>query len=129
MKKKLKFGLLLVIFILFFSGCTEIKNIEDYNYEEKILGKWNATDIAEGEDGSIIFNFLSNNSFYINLTEKNLNNELNTQTTWMKYNITKDDLTMMITKNEVILDYSFSNNFTILSFKESNGILTTLNKI
>ena len=128
MLKTLTLGIISLLLIITFSGCLD-NDTNEYDYTEKILGKWNATDIAEGEDGSIIFNFLSNNSFYINLTEKNLNNELNTQTTWMKYNITKDDLTMMITKNEVILDYSFSNNFTILSFKESNGILTTLNKI
>jgi len=127
MLKTLTLGIISLLLIITFSGCLD-NDTNEYDYTEKILGKWLSNDIPEGEDGSIVFNFLINNTFFINLTEKNDNGNYSTQTTSLKYNITKENLTMFIAEEKVILNYSFSDNFRTLTIKESNGTPTILKK-
>jgi len=127
MLKTLTLGIISLLLIITFSGCLD-NDTNEYDYTEKILGKWLSNDIPEGEDGSIVFNFLINNTFFINLTEKNDNGNYSTQTTSLKYNITKENLTMFIAEEKVILNYSFSDNFRTLTIKEVNGTPTILKK-
>jgi len=128
MLKTLTFWVIILWLIISLTGCFDIESNSNYDFNEKILGKWLANDNPEGEDGSIIFHFLRNNTFYINLTEKNDNGNYTTQTTSLKYNITKENLTMFIADEKVILDYTFSNNFKTLTIKEENGTPTILKK-
>jgi hypothetical protein len=127
MFKLLKIGITLIIIIFFSSGCFELDNSNKYDYSEKILGKWYIDDVTEGEDGSVIFNFLSNNSFYINMTEL-IDGNLTTQTAWMTYNITEDKLIMVIENNEISINYSFSNSFNNLILIEPDGTSTELKR-
>ena len=127
MIKIIKFCIILLMLNISLVGCLD--NTSEYNFNEKILGKWLANDIPKGEDGSVLFNFLSNSTFYINLTEKNDNGKYTNQTTSLEYNLTKEYLTMFIAGEKVILGYTFSNDFMTLTIREENGTSTILKKL
>jgi len=115
----------IVIFLLAIglSGCI---NSDDYG--EKILGKWIAGETLEGEDGSVIFNFFSNSSFYVNLTEIDESGHPITQTAWMTYEISDEKFVMIIENNKIFLDYSFSDNYQTLNLLQKDGTSTILTK-
>jgi len=121
--------IVVVIFILAvgLSGCTSTEHHKE-NYKELFLGKWLAGDIPEGEDGSVVFNFFSNDSFYVNLTETDEHGNSSTQTAWMTYNITNDTLIIVVEGNEVHLGFSFSNNYKTLILTEADGTATVLKR-
>lgn len=127
MLKIIKFCAILLLLNISLVGCLD--NTGEYNFNEKIIGKWLANDIPQGEDGSVLFNFLTNNTFYINLTEKNNNGKYTNQTTSLIYNITKENLIMFIADEKIILGYTFSNDFLTLTIKEKNGTPTILKKL
>jgi hypothetical protein len=112
------------LIIIGLSGCVSLDELK-----EKILGKWLVGDIPEGEDDSVVFHFFSNGSFYVNLTEIDEYGNSNTETAWMTYNLTEDKLIMVIEENKVFLDYSFSENYTILELTEKNEPSMILKKI
>ena len=120
--------ILLVVTVIFLlviglSGCTDSDDCK-----EKILGKWLIGDTPEGGDGSVIFNFFSNGSFYVNLTEIDEYGHSTTQTSWMTYEITGDEFVMIIEHNEIFLDYSFSDNYQTLNLMQKDGTSTILTK-
>ena len=122
-KKIFMVGIIIFLSVNGFSGC-----IDTENYEEKILGKWLVGSISEGDDDSVIFNFFSNDSFYVNMTEVDEYGAPTTQTAWMIYEITDDKFIMTIEGNEVFLDYSFSDNDQTLTLTEKDGSLTVLTR-
>ena len=122
-KKIFMVGIIIFLSVNGFSGCIDIEN-----YEEKILGKWLVGSIPEGDDDSVIFNFFSNDSFYVNMTEVDEYGTPTTQTAWMIYEITDDKFIMTIEGNEVFLDYSFSDNDQTLTLTEKDGSLTVLTR-
>lgn len=122
-KKILMVGIIIFLSVNGFSGCTDTEN-----YEEKILGKWLVGSIPEGDDDSVIFNFFSNGSFYVNMTEVDEYGTPTTQTAWMTYEITDDKFIMIIEGNEVFLDYSFSDNDQTLTLTEKDGTPTVLTR-
>lgn len=107
------------------SGCVD--HSSDFDFKEKIIGKW-LSDAVPQNEGSVIFNFLINNTLYVNFSEINNGSYIN-QTTSFKYNITKDNLEMFIGDEPLILDYTFKDNFTTLSLIDENGTPTILTKI
>ena len=121
--------LVVVVFILTvgLSGCTSTEHHKE-NYKELFLGKWVAGDTPEGEDGSVVFNFFSNDSFYVNLTNVDQHGNSSTQTAWMTYNITNNTLIMVIEGNEVHLGFSFSNNDKTLTLTEEDGTSTVIKR-
>ena len=127
MLKIITFCTIILLLNISLVGCLD--NTSEYDFNEKIIGKWLANDIPQGEDGSVLFNFLTNNTFYINLTEKNDDGKYTNQTTSLIYNITKENLTMIIAGEKVILGYKFSNDFLTLTIKEENGTPTILKKL
>ena len=56
--------IIVTLLIIGLSGCVSLEQLK-----EEILGKWLVGEIPEGEDGSVVFHFFSNGSFYLNLTE------------------------------------------------------------
>ena len=127
MKKKILItGIIIFLLVIGLSGCMYTDN--NKNYKEKILGIWLAGDTPEGEDGSVIFNFFSNGSFYVNLTEVDEYGDSTMQTAWMTYEITDDNFVMIIEGNEVFLDYSFSDDDKSLTLVEKDGTSTILTK-
>ena len=116
----------MIIFLsIIITGC--IEESSEYDFKEKIIGKWLSDSIPQDE-GSAIFNFLSNNTLYINFTEID-NGSYSNQTTNFEYNISKDNLKIFIANEPLILNYSFSDNFKILTLKDEYGSPTILNKI
>lgn len=116
----------IIIFLgIIISGC--IEESSEYDFKEKIIGKW-LSDAIPQDEGSAIFNFLSNNTLYINFTEIN-NGVYSNQTTNYEYNISQDNLKIFIADEPLILNYSFSDDYKILTLKDENGSPTILNKI
>lgn len=113
----------IILLMIGISGCI---NSEDY--KEKILGKWLAGETLEGEDGSVIFNFFSNGSFYVNLTEIDDSGHPTTQTAWMTYEISDEEFVMIIENNTIFLDYSFSDNYKTLNLLQKDGTSTILTR-
>jgi len=120
-KKMLIVGMAIFLLIIGLSGCTNTEN-----YEEKILGKWSVGDTPEEEGVSITFDFFSNGSFCLNHTEVDEYGNSTSQTVWMTYKITADNFVMIILDNEVLLDYSFSDNDKTLTLTDKDGTPTVL---
>jgi len=114
---------LILLLAIGLSGC-----INSDDYKEKILGKWLAGETLEGEDGSVIFNFFSNGSFYVNLTEIDESGHPKIQTAWMTYKISDEEFVMIIENNEIFLEYSFSDNYKTLNLLQKDGTSTILTK-
>jgi hypothetical protein len=124
MYKNIIFSIIIISSIII-TGCVD--NNSDFDFKEKIVGKWLSEAVPQDE-GSVIFNFLTNNTLYINFTEIN-NGSYSNQTTTFKYNVTKDNLKLFIADEPLILDYSFKDNFATLSLIDENGTPTILTKI
>lgn len=116
---------IIILLSIVVTGC--IDNNSDFDFKEKIIGKW-LSDAVPQDEGSVIFNFLTNNTLYVNFTEIN-NGSYSNQTTSFRYNITKDNLKMFIADEPLILNYTFKDNFTTLSLIDENGTPTILTKI
>ncbi len=85
--------------------------------------------MIEGEEDSVIFYFFNNNSFYINLTQVDNLGKYITNTSWMRYEIKDENIIMEIEGNKIPLEFSFSENYTILTLNEKDGSPTILNKL
>jgi len=123
-KKMLIVGIVIFLSVTGLSGCTNTEN-----YEEKILGKWSVGATPEEEDVSITFDFFSNGSFCLNHTEVDEYENSTSQTVWMTYEITADNFVMIVLDDNVILDYSFSDNDKTLTLTEKDGTSTVLTRL
>jgi hypothetical protein len=119
---------IIISIIISITGCINNEEI-DIDYQQKFLGKWIVGDMIEGEEDSVIFYFYNNNSFYINLTQVDNQGKYITNTSWMRYEIKDQNIIMEIEGNKSPLDFSFSENYNILTLNEKDGSPTVLNKI
>ena len=121
-KKIVITGIVVVLLISILYGC-----ISTGPDDEKFLGKWKRGDVSEGEEGSVIFTFFSNETYSINATIPDGKNEtLTTETYWDTYEITDGKLIMYMVGVKEILTYSFSDDGNTLTLKEEDGTPTVL---
>ena len=112
-------GIVLMSFAIILSGCTSVRTDE-----EKILGKWLSGEAPDVGSDTLIWNFFSNGSFSLNLTEAGIENS---SITWMTYEIMDGALILTLPDVKVSLDYSFSNDGNALTLLDKeNGSPTTL---
>lgn len=115
-------GIVLISFAVVLSGCTSVRTDD-----EKILGKWLSGEAPGAESDTLIWNFFSNGSFSLNLTEAGIENST---ITWMTYEIIDGTLIMALADIEIPLNYSFSNNDNTLTFiDKDDGSSTALIKL
>jgi hypothetical protein len=122
--KHLFLALTACLLIVGLTGCTTTTN-----YEESILGRWSVGNVAEGEEGSVIFAFYDDGNYSITATLPDETGNLTTTTLWYNYTINNEFLTLTMVGVEERLSYAFSSNGTILTLTEDNGTETVLYKI
>jgi hypothetical protein len=120
MKKPLVIiGIALFLLTIELSGCTNHNNIASKSNQEKILGLWTAT--IPNTPLIITMNFVTNMSYYESVNETRI---------WGTYTMTNTTLSLQSEGITHTVDYSFSNNDTILTLFETGdgGVFLTLTK-
>jgi len=121
-KKFLSIIILFIILNFILSGC-----ISTNNNQEKILGSW-ITEKSFGQEETAVFNFFSNGTFSFVVTV--LLNESDVNVTrlsfWGPYQINDEKIKMEIEGNMENLEFSFSDDFNVLTLFEDNDESTVL---
>ena len=106
-------GIILVLFAVGLSGCSEFIK-EDDSIESKFIGIWEAK--ASGETELGVFQFLPNGSFSVKSPQTDwYSGNTTIITVWGTYAMTKETLILENQGQTNALEYSFSNNDKILT--------------
>jgi len=106
-KQLLMIEIILLLFVIGLSGCTNNTNEPSTANQEKILGQWIAT--IPNTPLIVRMNFVTNMSYYESINETLI---------WGTYRITEKTLTLEIGGVTQTFEYSFSNNATALTLFE-----------
>ncbi len=111
MKKQLVIiGIVAILVTVGLSGCIDNNNVSLKTNKEKVLGRWTAT--ISGTPITAIMNFFTNGSYYEGLNE--------TTVIWGIYKMTDETIVLQSEGTTHIVEYSFSNNYNILTLTETD---------
>jgi len=104
-----------IILIVVFAGCNEVSK-PSISGKDKFIGTWIESKTYEGSIRTITYVFSSDKIVEFNATYKD--EAISNSGIW---NIIDNKLIININNDEIIIDYQFSDNDTILTITDSSG--------